>query len=786
MAGIVKNLLNVSIIALTLPTMALGVQKENPRSSVASRDNVTDNSASSIIARSVTANNRQNRSVVNTRSAVQNARSTNSVVTANSSARAATRGTVARSGAVSDVQSGKNTSRANVARATAVFNDVTKIGGGFASCRDAYATCMDQICANANDTYRRCYCSDRFTGFRETSEKLDNALSLLAQFQDNNLEVVDKSAAEVNAMYSASEGEKKIKKDTSASQKLLNSISSILADRSTTKKSTNLNSLGVLDLSGFSLDDDDIWGGTSSIFGGSSYEDLSALEGKELYNKAHKQCEEIIRESCSGEAIFNLARSSYSIMINQDCNLYEKSINAKRASVEETVRTAEKYLREARLEEYRAHNSADVVECLTKVEEAARNDVVCGANYEKCMDYTGRYIDVDTGKPIYGPKLFGLNSLIVLNGSADVLKANANYDKWFDGTIKKLVSAPLDSCRDISETVWREFKRSALIKIAQAQDDAIQNIKDSCVETIKNCYDDKSETLNDIDTTESQYAGARSAIATRGLCYENVLACAALYGDQDGCKYDDKTKKITNTGGKKCGLQSLLAYVDTVDSLKVAEGCETSLRKYAHTLCDPKVADGSVYPMGCLEEIGEGTLRAKMDTHRENFCPKDAIENDTANVLSGGDVNAFNINIMNQVIRDIYDELKLALVKGCEEDSNGEWQSLPVPSADELSPEFYKKYFGVTSIASYNTSDQIQKLNEMSNNAGWCVMSAERRQCYVLSEQQYATWNTTTGECELTNAWYKNRCLNFLGGTSWTGSYCIVDGVQVVVDDEIY
>ena len=57
---------------------------------------------------------------------------------------------------------------ASIARATAVFNDVSKIGGGYSKCRDAYATCMDQFCANANDTYRRCYCSARFTEFRDT------------------------------------------------------------------------------------------------------------------------------------------------------------------------------------------------------------------------------------------------------------------------------------------------------------------------------------------------------------------------------------------------------------------------------------------------------------------------------------------------------------------------------------------------------------------------------------------------------------------------------------------
>ena len=101
------------------------------------------------------------------------------------------------------------------------------------------------------------------------------------------------------------------------------------------------------------------------------------------------------------------------------------------------------------------------------------------------MDYTGRYVNRETGKPIYGPQLFGLNSLIVLDGNADVLKANSAYSKWLDGTIKPLLTTPLDSCRSISDTVWNEFKRSTLIRVSQAQDNLIQQVKDSCLNTIK-------------------------------------------------------------------------------------------------------------------------------------------------------------------------------------------------------------------------------------------------------------------------------------------------------------
>ena len=772
MAGIVKKLLNISVVALTIPMMSYAAQKDNPRASAVNRNGAsvsqesdsnaaTRDSATGVIARSVSANARQKRSAVGSRpvatSATQNRAATSSV--ANRSRSATPRNTASTT-------TNKNT-RVNTARATAVFNDVTKIGGGYTNCRDAYATCMDQICANANDTYRRCFCSDKFISFRDTSNKIDSALTLLAQFQDNNLEAVDKTAAEVNAMYTASEGESKIKKDTSASQKLLNNVTNLLAGKTIEKKQTNLNSLGVLDLSGFNTDTDDIWGGTSSIFGGDSYQDLADLEGKELFNRAHAQCAEIVRDSCSGEAIYNLARSAYSIMITQDCNVYEKSINAKRASLEETVRTAQKYLREARLEEYRAHNSADVLQCLSNVETAMRDPVACGENYERCMDYTGRYINTTTGEPIFSNKLFGLNSLIILDGSSDVLKSNSDYDKWLDKNMKQFASTALDSCRDISETVWREFKRSALIQIAQAQDEKIQQVKDTCVETIKECYDENTETLNDIDTTKMQSAGGLAALAARGTCYDKVIACAALYGDPDGCKYDDKTKKITNSGGKKCGLQSLLTYVDTVDAVKVAEGCETALRKYAHELCDPKTSDATAeYPAGCAT-MSRATLRAKMERRKEVFCPVDGVMDDESNILSVADAKAFNTSIMEQVIQDIYDELELVYIAGCEDDTaiNGQWVSSPVPEADKLSAEYYKKYRGLTSVGNYNET-QVKALSEKDGDdyVGWCVMSNAQYQCSTINN---ATWEN--GSCVLPNYWYYQHCTALDPDATWNG-----------------
>ena len=772
MAGFIKRFLKISMITVVVPGLLMGAQapnlrggnvKSNTRNQDTENSAVIRRSATSVIARNVGLNNRQSHPVVKARPAATQSvktRSARSTVNNSNKSRFATKSTLARSGAIVG-KTLTNVSRAGVARATAVFSDTSKIGGGYSGCRDSYATCMDQFCAIANDTYRRCYCSDRFTEFRDTSDRLDSALQMLADFQSTNLEMVDKTAAEVNAMYAATAGEKAVKKDSSASQKLLDNIDNLLSGK-TSVKSQGLNSLGILDFNGFG-NLGDIWSNTGfSIFDTNNDTNMADLEGKALYDSAANQCEAISREVCGSDAMFNLARSAYSIMISQDCNIYEKSINAKKASVEETIRTAEKYLRDARLEEYRAHNSADVNECLAKVESAIRQPAVCGEDYEKCMDYTGKYINSSTGEPIYSTALFELPKLIKLDGSADVLGANPSFEKWLENK-KQFATSTLDTCRDVADTVWYEFKRSALIQIAQAQDEKIQQVKDSCVTTIKECYDTQEQALKDLNTTKLRSTNAIATTVARGMCYERVMACAALYGDADGCRYDNTTRKLTVADGKKCGLQSLLTFVDTVDSVKVAEGCETALKKYAHELCDPKIGDDEdiVYPMGCVN-VSKAQLRAAMELRRKTFCANDLVNADNSNTLQTED--SFNTNIMNQIIKSIYDELQIAFTAGCE-DEGGMWvfaDEISSPQPTILLQEFYKKYYGTT----ITNATQVNNLNLAET--GWCITGDGSAQCEAVGLK----YDTSTGSCDFTN-WYKGAC-DMLGGT-WTNDKCLVN-----------
>ena len=691
-------------------------------------------------------------------------------VTAPSVARSA--GTVVRTAATGSSNVIK-ASRAATSRATAIFTDTSKIGGGYSACREAYATCMDQFCANANDTYRRCFCSDRFIEFRDMESAFDEAKTLLAKFQDNNLNAVGMSAAEVNAMYTASEGEQAIKNDTSAAASMLTEIGDLLSG----KKKTTSNTVSLEEMMNnlnfdFTVDIDDIWGGgNGGLFGENNDVNLADLEGNSLFTEADKQCLQLIADSCESDAVLTMAKSAYNILITQDCNTYEKSINAQKEAIEQTVRTAEKYLREARLEEYRSHNSDDVNTCIANVRTALTADVACGANYTRCLDYSGAYININTGEPIYSPRLFQLSDMIILNGDADVLAQNSEFNSFLDSK-RIFAESALDTCRDISDIVWEEFKRTALIEIAQAQDAKIEEIKSSCVSTMAECYDTQSNALKSFDNTTAQAVGALSALAARDMCAEKVSACAALYGNGSDCKFDNDGKLEDES--RYCGLGSLLNYVNSVDTIKVAEGCETGISNFLTQLCTPSSVEGGEYPWGCrtmavgTEQDGVGedkttnTIWAQVNARKTIYCGD-----------SNGGLTKLDPMIessISRLVESIRTDLSIMFDEKCEE-NEGIWYSaqdgqLEASIMNATREEsFYQNVFAGSSGSTYSKN---------SENYGICVQNSVKHNCDLWNEAMgstdYTTFDAVNNTCVFSDAWYEQHC-EYIDGI-WIDGKC--------------
>ncbi len=739
---------------------------------------------------------------------VSNARSAGRQVTANPNRGLGTSGiitirsaspAIARSATMTGANvagSGTNIANAGVgrmatARATAVFSDVTKIGGGYAKCRDAYATCMDQFCANANDTYRRCYCSSRFQEFRDTEAALDEAKTLLQRFQDTNLTAVDLTTAEVEAMYTATIGEMAIKSDVSGAQAALSEIDDLLSGRKKAGSASGGNAtaaggFGNLD---FSMDMDDIWSnsGTSSIFDTGGSVSMDDLEGEKLYNSAHEQCEKLSREACGDNTVFNMAKSAYSIMITQDCNTYEKKINSQREAVKNTVRQAETFLREARLENYRAHNSADINECIDRVKDAIMADAACGDNYNRCLDYSGAYINQANGTPIYSPRLFELADVITLDGAdgdGDVLGQNPRFNQFLDEK-RKFAESALDTCRDQADIVWQEFKRSALIEIAQAQDNKLEEVKNSCVSTMADCYDTQTNALKEFDNTTAQSSGAISAYAARSMCEDKVIACASLYGNTDGCKFDGNGKITAGNdstigganAGMRCGLTALLNFVDSVDDVRIAEGCEEAIDKYLVDLCTPTVR-GQTYPWNCRKMSYDGVSGSLTDLV-EKFAVLNCFDPNVAQADRTYDALPAQTKVkVTRALENIREQMDYQLDTACS-DLDGYWLDASDDGDDDVDlMAFYQNVYGSTS----STSADIPG----AKTWGRCVQNTTRMTCLAFNSSEgmsdaVAAYDATRDECVFSDAWYATQC-QMLGNGYMVNGICYTKPYEPPVD----
>ena len=775
----------------------MAAQAPNPRSVMNSGGNGLreDGRVTNRAAQNVVSSPRDDvRSNVTGRTNASNARSAARSATGNRAATKSVRSATsvnARSATIgaTPVRNASGVARvASPARATAIFNDISKIGGGYAACREAYATCMDQFCANANDTYRRCYCSAKFTEFRDTELALDQAKTLLMQFEDNNLNAVDKTAAEVDAMYSATVGEAAIKKDTSGAQSILNEIGDLLSGKKKASSGNSSTSLGIMSLD-FSTDIGDVWGdGGTSVFDTGTGVDLTSLEGEDLFKASNKQCLQMIVDQCENNAVLNMATSAYGILITQDCNLYEKKVNSQREAVKNTVRQAEKILREARLEEYRAHNSQDVNDCISRVKSAMTTDVACGANYKRCLDHTGAYVNQTTGEPIYTARLFKLGDLIKLDGStsSDVLGQNPEFVKFLDSK-KMHATQALDSCRDLSDIVWTEFKRSALIEISQAQEEKLEAVRTSCVSTMAECYDTQTGALRDFDATTAQASGAISAYAAKAMCQDKVTACAALYGNNGECKFDSDGKLTSKADD--CGLTALLAFVDTVDNVRVAEGCATAIDNYVKDLCTP-TAGNQGYPWNCrkmpisdvvsITDVSVETPAADIGNNFSKLVAKFAVDN-CSNPTAAAEQRTFGalpVQTQNQVrksIADVREQMEYLLMDACE-NLDGFWLDAGDKNGTDLAA-FYTSVYGSSNNSSAESAGQW----------GRCVQNDTRVRCLSYNADEVAKddgtdaaasgvvarYDASKDECILSEEWYKQRCA-MLGNGYFEGGVCYV------------
>ena len=454
----------------------------------------------------------------------------------------------------------------------AATSQTTAFSTGYNACRDAYFTCMDQFCATANDSYRRCVCSSRLYEIRKKQRALDDASDQIQTFKDLNIEVIPKTAAEVNAMLSASEGEfaASIAKDTSESAQKLAGISAVL----TKTKSKSLSTAGTLDIAG---DINAIWATTDLTSGAN----IANLTGETLYNAVHAQCAELVADHCESRSTLNMVIAAYSMYIENDCTLLSTALGTQKNNANAAIRETEREMHAARLDNYNAHNATSINDCVAKVRSDITKDNACGTDYIHCLDVSGLYLNKITGEPIYSANFYQLETMVSLSG--DILTNNTNRMLVAELNRKRsFAEKSLSTCQDLADDVWNEFVRQAITEIYQGQQSRIRQVKDECLDVVNKCYDSQKQSLRDFSNTNQQLLLGSQLELSESLCQEKLSACSNLYGGGAG------------------GMRELVATMYNITSQTIAQDCLTALKDYAETLCAVPSSDTlHYYPYAC-------------------------------------------------------------------------------------------------------------------------------------------------------------------------------------------
>ena len=575
--SIARNTTNTNDISSTLisrattPTVSSITTKSTTTSSTgrSNTSNIVNRTSSTISARTsttptiATQSSARSATTIN-RSAVQSS--------TNATARNAANTNVVRSAAVqrTSLTQSEKTAR-NAARAAVVSTATNTFGTGYNACRDAYFTCMDQFCATANESYRRCICSSRLPEIQEKERALSQTSDQLQDFTNLNIEVINKTVQEVNAMITASEGEQAIKKDESDSAKTLSGISDVLS----ANKSKSLSTLGTLDIAG---DINQIWATTDLTSGGN----IANLTGEALYNAVHKQCVDLVSESCNSSATLNMVISAYGMYIENDCTTLSNSLETKKNQASSTIRETEREMNLARLDNYNAHNSTEINDCIAQVRKDITAETACGEDYVHCLDITGLYLNRDTGEPIYSQNFYQLQNLTSLSG--DVLTNPTNRLLVAELNRKRAFAEKgLSTCQDIADEVWDEFMRQAITEIYQGQQEKIRTVKNECLEVVNNCYDTQSDSLKDFSNIKEELLLGSRLELSEEMCKEKLYACSNLYGDPNGD-----------------GLDLLITEMSNITDQKIAQECKALLEAFAQDTCKVSNIDSShSFPYGC-------------------------------------------------------------------------------------------------------------------------------------------------------------------------------------------
>lgn len=459
------------------------------------------------------------------------------------------------------------------------------------SCQEQYNDCMDQFCAVIDSNQKRCSCSANLSRYTKVETAVKDANTQLNEVAQR-IRYVGLSADEIRAIMSATEAEEALSgaRDTTETRNMLADIEDLIKNPSSSTSVAGNDSFSTLDLN---LDFSDTSNLFSLDFLNNNSSSMSNLRGTDLYNAAKKRCNSILSQCKDAGATQQQLTANYDLAIDKDCIAYEQGLTKMNETLVSNVRSANLMLQKARLAVLQNKNQYDAKGCISALDTCMTDEMVCGENYEKCLDPTKRYID-ENGKVVIGQDITfirdfmksydnsAINTEFLRNAAAtgkvvgiEACKKNisgesgensaANGDGWCAvkyllqkiGTgvrsTEGLCRPVLDKCQRYTydsnnnyqpyNDIVLNYIQRAMVNIKSGQEKVIADYASNCMVDVATCYNQQVSQVN-AWTSSASVGSIRNVM--RGACRNVVLTCGyAIFDDcSTACEYfQDENRK---------------------------------------------------------------------------------------------------------------------------------------------------------------------------------------------------------------------------------------------------
>lgn len=450
-------------------------------------------------------------------------------------------------------------------------------------CKAQYQSCMDNYCNVLDDNQGRCTCSKNLKNYEKTETALKEATMAL-QDVAQQIQYIGLSADEVETLFTQTAAEDAMsgKTDNSSLKTSLDKIKNMIVDIKTGKAAASDNNNGMsLDLSGllnFNIDSTGF--DLGSLFGTSSNtETISNQRGETLYKTATSRCKAAVLNNCTAQGVdANVITNAYDLEIDKQCIAYERQLSDSNDQMTATVRNAKTVLQKARLMVAQQKNQYDLRACVNALDSCMQDDFVCGDDYEKCLDPTGKYI-VDGAIVVGGTpgavggttglyatwgytadnkskNVWSSTSSIALGDVSDYIKTNITgsaqtdlsvdmakflaYKIGYNSSGKNygMCISVLNKCQDYTydangkylpnNQVVIEYLTRTMTTIKAKQDSIVASYAENCQSDVQSCL-----STNGFDVTKEEETSAikdnKNMLATNA-CKSIITTCASVNG----------------------------------------------------------------------------------------------------------------------------------------------------------------------------------------------------------------------------------------------------------------